>query len=151
MVSVCKTEDDFLEDKSLWFVDLTNGERIWMDDGRPGIHPRSAWLRLATYLKETNTSIVRMCIKFRSHLESPLPENAPGYFFSHKVLAFWGEDVTIPSFLIGFFDGETIHVQEWQVPELMQINLESRKPHELREPACLILNNGESARSMANT
>jgi hypothetical protein len=151
MVSVCKIEDNFLEDKPIWFVDLSNDERIWMDDDRPGVHPRSAWRRLAAYLKETETSIVRMYIKFRSHLECPLPENASGYFFSHKVLAGWGENVTIASFLIGFFDGKGIQIQEWLVPELIQLNLEYRKPEELREPACLIMNSGTSVLSIANS
>jgi hypothetical protein len=142
MIYVCREEDAFLEDKPLWFVDLNNNERIWMDDGRPGISPPQAWLRLRDYLDETSASIVRMYIKFRSHLELPLPDNAPGYFFCNKAFAIWGSSDTIHSFMIGFFDGEGIHIQEWQVPTLIQTGFDYRLPSQLKEPACLIVNKG---------
>lgn len=139
MVYVCKQEDDFLEDKSLWFVDLSNRERIWMDDNRPGVQPRSAWLRLRMYLEEIKADIVGFYIKFRSHLESPLLHNAQGYFFCHKLLAGLGDDDIIKSFLIGDFDGKGVSIQEWRTPELIQENFEYRPLEEIKQE-CLILN-----------
>jgi hypothetical protein len=142
MFTVCKNEDDFLEDKSVWFVDLSNGERIWMDDGRPGVEPSSAWRRLGIYIKENKLKIVSLYLKFRSHIEKPLPDNALGYFFCNKALAFWGEDDTMLSFLIGVYDGQGIIIQEWHIPDLTQQREEYRTIDQIIDPACLIINNG---------
>ena len=142
-VQMCKQEDEYIENMPRWVVDLTNGERIWRDDGRPGVSPNSAWLRLKTYLKETETDIARMFIQFRSHLEFPLPENALGYFFCRKALAYLGNNVTIESFLVGFYDsiGEGVAIQDWQVPELIQNSIEYRPIQDIK-PDCLILKQG---------
>jgi hypothetical protein len=140
MISICREEDSFLEDKSVWFVDLSNGERIWMDDDRPGVFPRSAWLRLRMYLEEVQANISIFYIKFRSHLESPVSNNAPGYFFCHKLLANLGDDDIMKSFLIGEFDGKGVAIQEWKTPELIQTDVEYRPLEKVRKE-CLILNN----------
>jgi hypothetical protein len=142
MVYVCKAEDDFIDDKPRWFVDLTNGERIWMDDDRPGIEPPQAWIRLGLYLQATGADIVRFCLQFRSHLEFPLPENALGYFFSKAALAFYGDDATILMFLVGFYDGELIQIQAWRTPELTQEWIEARPISSLNDKECLILKHG---------
>jgi hypothetical protein len=142
MTTVCKAEDDFLEDKSIWFVDLSNGERIWMDDGRPGVEPVSAWRRLRIYLQENQLKIVSLYLKFRSHIEKPLPDNAAGYFFCNKALAFWGEDDTILSLLVGIYDGKGISIQEWLVPDLTLEKEEYRNIEQIIDPACLIINDG---------
>jgi hypothetical protein len=142
MVYVCKSEDAFLEDKTVWFVDLTNGERIWMDDDRPGTEPRSAWLRLGMYVNENKLGIKQVCLKFRSHLECPLPANAAGYFFAKKAIAITGWDGTMTSYLVGHFQDGLIHVQEWSTPELLQQRLSTRKPSDLELPECLIMNPG---------
>lgn len=139
MVYVCKTEDEFLEDKTHWFVDLTNGERVWQDDYRPGVNPPQAWLRLGQYVKENNLNILRMCLRFRSHLEFPLPDNALGYFFSKAALAFYGENDTIQMFLIGHYDGEVVHVQAWRTPELLQEWTQVRTINSLKDKDLLIL------------
>jgi hypothetical protein len=142
MVYVCKKEDDFLEDKPRWFVDLTNGERIFMDDDRPGVQPPQAWTRLGLYLKETGADIVDMYLQFRSHFEHPLPSNALGYFFCNAALANLADGVTISMFLVGFFDGDQIQTQCWRVPELLQEWVETRSPKSLKHKDWLILKQG---------
>jgi hypothetical protein len=143
-VWVCKAEDDFIDDKPRWFADLSNGERIWMDDNRPGVDPPQAWIRLGLYLQETQAKIVRLYLQFRSHLEAPLPDNAPAYYFAKGALAFYGNNATISMFAVGYYDGNKLQVQVWRLPELIQEWIEERELNSIKDKSCLIINKGYS-------
>jgi hypothetical protein len=137
---VCKEKDDFLEDTPTWVADLSNGERIWQDDSRPGVEPPQAWYRLAEYLKIHKLQIVRLFLQNRSHFEFPLPENAPGYFFCKKILCDITGDVTIHSYIIGFWNMERVFRTEWVVPALIEVERDSVLEEELLHPEWLIKN-----------
>ena len=148
---VCKQEDGFLKNKPIWFVDLNNQERIFMDDGRPGVDPYQAWIRLKNYIRKNGLHIVRMYIKFRSHIECTLPENADGYFFKQKAVGNVSSGQTFNYMLIGYLEGDFVYIEEWKTPELIQTNTEKRTIDDIKdEPNCLILNNGWNDQLMEN-
>ena len=124
---LCEVLDEFIDEKPLWFADLSDGRRIWMDDNREGCEPNSAWLRLGEHIKKNEIKIVEIGLRFRSHIEMPLPPNAQGYYFCKQLLASISGE-SIHSFLIGQVEDDVITVQEWTIPELIhqrtyQINI----------------------------
>ena len=120
MSQLCTTFDEFIEDKPIWIVKLSNGETIYQDDYRPYIYPQSAWLRLSNFIKvNPGIKIVELYLKFRSHYESPLEKNEDGYFFSKKASTTWDSPITTGSYLIGYLKNEVVKIQEWKVPELL--------------------------------
>jgi hypothetical protein len=137
-VQVSKYPDDYLDDKPYWVAELSNGEKIWQDDNRPGVNPPQAWLRLKEYMVETKAKIVKLYLQNRSHLEFPLPDNAPGYFFCKKLLASLTGTVKIHSYVLGHWDGRKIYLSEWQVPELLELSREIRMEAELDHKEWLI-------------
>jgi hypothetical protein len=123
---ICTIPDDFIEDKPIWVAVLSNGITAYQDDDRPGLEP-SSWLRLREYVKQTESRIIKLYLKFRSHVECPMPDNAEHYYFCKKAAAFWDGSPTRHSVLIGYANDDTINVQEWAVPELIQIGSETRE------------------------
>lgn len=126
--------DDFISDKdsTIWYCELSNGKTVYQDDDRPGYDEPSAWLRLAKYLHENKVNIVKMWIRFRSHIEL-VGENAEGYFFRKSVLgglAMQRDEVPINKhyYLAGCLRDGKIEVVKWQVPELIEIERETRYP-----------------------
>ncbi len=144
--------DSYIRDKdeAIWIADLSNGDTIYMDDNRPGEEPASAWLRLRDYIKETNYNIERFYLKFRSHIEMPLPDKALGYFFCKRALAGLSSGVTIHSFMIGTLrEYEVIHTEDWQVPALLKGITQQFQIHEIT-PEWLIINPGLVEKQMVS-
>ncbi len=125
---VCKTDDEYVRERVRWVIDLSNAERIYQDDDRPGVYPRSAWERLRLYCYENKVFIVNMYLQFRSNVVNCLPTNAPAYFFSHQVIGVFGSDITIGCYLVGHVNenSETVRVQQWKTPELILLGEEDR-------------------------
>lgn len=110
--------DEFLEDKTIWIVELNNGEIVYQDDDRPGIEPPNAWIRLGHYVKEHNLRIVNMKINFRSN-NFVLPSDAGGYYFAKGCGRAWGTKKTMQFYIVGVRVGDSIRCQWLRVPELI--------------------------------
>jgi hypothetical protein len=125
MVHVTKQEDEFIFEQPRWIAHLSNGERIYKDDGRPGVEPPQAWLRLAEYCRQNHLFVVNLTLQFRSHHEAPLPANADGYYFTHRAEVVQGFP-TVESYVIGYLNEGRLLVQQWRVPELVLVGQEYR-------------------------
>lgn len=137
---VCKEEDEFIFEQVHWIAHLSNGEKIFQDDGRPGMDPPQAWLRLKDYCRQQMLSVVNLTLRFRSHFETPLPADAPGYYFINKIVAIQGGP-TIGFYLIGHVEDNQIRLQHWKIPELMFFGEEYR-PIKENDESLLWRNNG---------
>ena len=123
---LCRGKDDYTFDLWLaqprWIAELTDGDVIHQDDDRPGVTPPSAWLRLRSYLQETGLGIRRLRLTFRDEINlSPLPDNAPGYFFRRSLLASLTEGYTLGFYLVGHLEGPVVHVQKVLLPSLQVV------------------------------
>jgi hypothetical protein len=119
-VAICKHDDDFVRDAVRWVVELSDGDRVIQDDGRPGEVPASAWLRLRAYLQGGDVHIKRMWLQFRSHRVEVEPSDADGYYFTKRAFAVWGDDITLLSYVCGAVVDDTLTVRAWRTPELVQ-------------------------------
>ena len=138
-MTVCKVFDEFMkhyaEGNPRWEVVLSNNERIFQDDDRPNVRPRSAWLRLGKYCEENELYIKEMTIMFRDNAYA-LPSNMDGYFFSKGARGMFGNPRTLHLFLVGTLQGGRLEVSCWKVPEMLSEWTEERDPDEAKE--CLI-------------
>lgn len=145
-MNICTTDDDYTREHMRWVVELSNGLTVYQDDGRPGCYPESAWIRLKKYLSETEESIENMYLQFRSHIESPLPKHADGYFFSHCVAGVSFSHETIRFYLVGALQNNKLIVQKWVVPEILLCETEERDIDKAGD--CLIIRkNNENKRT----
>ncbi len=159
MMDVCFFEDDYVrelqEDRRtpVWMARLSGGRTAWMDDYRPGVHPHSAWLRLAAWLAKSGESILSLSVKFRSnefsvipHSEFPIPhsEEFPiphlkGFFFSKGAARTDAMDTCLSFYLLGWLTtGGILYVRKVLVPELLLLDEGVRDP--LLAGDCLIRN-----------
>jgi len=127
-MSVCKNPNDsFVNEQLRWVATLSNKEKIYQDDGRPGCFPPSAWLRLKLYLQENNLYITGMLLQFRSHIIN-IGHNYQAYFFSKGVGACMmmshqdGYSSTLNYFLVGYKDNHQVYIKKYQVPELIEVD-----------------------------
>ena len=153
-------EDDYTRElecdrgQALWQARLSDGSIVTMDDGRPGMDIPSAWIRLGNYIRESGLSITKLWLKFRSNrLESELPENAEGYFFSKSVGGDLNTQVQSEFYVIGFLRGEDVFVRVFSVPTLILLKTETRAASTINEqlirnPHCLT---GQQTNSMSIT
>lgn len=135
-MGVCLAEDEYTRARYLshprWEATLSDGTVALMDDDRPGEAESSAWMRLKAHCEANNLAVTRLVIRFRSHAEAPLPDNAPGYFFRRNLIG-WIDGVTHSHFLLGYLGEDGIvHIQRWKVPELILRDQEQRDPADER-------------------
>lgn len=134
-MTVSLVEDDYVRELQddrktpIWIAELSNGSRVFMDDKRPGCQPPSAWLRLLAHVRDHRVTVRSLRLKFRTHEVFPLPENAPGYFFSKSMLGILGGG-THGFYLVGHVSQEAVSVQRWKVPELYLVEQEVRAVEE---------------------
>lgn len=125
---LCTEDDDFVRDNVRWVVLLDNDELVYEDDGRPGVEPPSAWIRLGTYCREQGRHIVRMWLQFRSNRVEVTPSNADGYFLAKAVSAVWGEDSSVQAYIAGSLgDDGLVHATRWRTPDLVPLEHETRQ------------------------
>jgi hypothetical protein len=115
--SVCKVTDDHVPTLR-WVVQLDNGETIYQDDGRPGMDPPSAWIRLGNYVRNNGFKIVGLLFQFRSH-NVHIEPNAEGYYFAKGAIGYAGAPETFQQFVAGFLKEGIIYKTWFQVPELI--------------------------------
>lgn len=123
---VCNYEDDFIFEKPMWIALLSNGEKVYQDDGRPNLEDYSAWIRLRSYLKETKLKITSLYFRFRSNIVYLLPENAEGYYFSNGVIGQLSSDFSINLFVCGEINGNIARIRNIKIPELLVMSEEDR-------------------------
>src|SRR4051812_18382888 len=96
---------------AVWVAELSDGSTVYMDDGRPGVTPHSAWLRLAGHLAKSGLGIRELWLKFRSNELRILPSGAAGYFFSKSVVGLLYECSSLSFYLMGVLTGDKVVVQ----------------------------------------
>jgi hypothetical protein len=122
---------------AIWVAELSTGEVVYMDDGRPG-STGSAWLRLGRRVREEGLKVVDVRLKFRSEERRGVPRGADGYFFSKAAAGAMGEPAD-HFYLLGALAGGVLTVGRWAVPELIRTDTSTRDPESAGER--LILNN----------
>ena len=125
-MTICNYEDDFIFEKPMWIALLSNGEKVYQDDGRLNLADYSAWIRLSSYLKETKLKITSLYFRFRSNIVYLLPENADGYYFSNGVIGQLSSDFSINLFVCGEIKGNIARIRNIKIPELIVISEEDR-------------------------
>ncbi len=136
-------DDDYIRElqddrgMAVWRARLSNGQGVVMDDGRPGVEPVSAWLRLADHCCQTGAHLTKLWLSFRTNVHQDiLPENADGYFFCKSALGQRGSRQTHMFYLVGALTNGVLTVQKWRVPSLTHVANDVRDPH--AAPECLI-------------
>lgn len=141
---VCFIEDEFianrLEGHSRWVITLNSGHTIWQDDDREGTEPKSAWIRLGNYCRESGDFITNFIIQFRSHKEH-LPPNQDGYYFVKSILGSFHTHENFHFMVAGWTlnenpNGCIIRTREYKIPELIEISSEDREVE--KDDICLI-------------
>ena len=129
---ICTKPDDYTQEKWLsearWIAVLSTGEQVLQDDDRPGVEPKSAWLRLGEHVKKTGSKIVELSIRFRDEPAVTFPSNAEGYFFRKSMGAFLFSDTSYGFYVVGVLQEGTLLVQKWKVPEMVLVEEEIRDP-----------------------
>jgi hypothetical protein len=127
--SVCSVWDDFMEyyaeGNPIWIVTLSNGETVYRDDGRPGRTIHNAWRRLYRYCEENSLYITSMTIGFRDNRYT-LTANADGYYFALGARGMFGSAKTSHLFFVGTLQNDSLVVQCWKVPEMIEEDSEVR-------------------------
>ncbi len=124
---VCFQIDEYINDrdKTHWFVDLSDGTRVFGDDFRYGPDDR-AWKRLRTYLYENSLYITKLWIRFRSHIEL-MGSSDIGYMFRNGVIASVATGENRERFVVGLIKDNKVHVQVWNVPEIQKCEDETEE------------------------
>lgn len=163
-MNICTNYDSYLQDqdKAVWIAELSDGTRVFCDDGRYG-ETDIAWARLREYLKDYVPSLVsneyfiptesfshkdlldskvlkiaKLFIKFRSHTElvAERTENTVGFYFGRAVAA-WVSQPTINYMVVGVVQkseqGELVHTTKWRVPEIIEDEKDTRDPEDYPE------------------
>jgi hypothetical protein len=119
--------DDFIldKDKTYWSALLSDGRWVYQDDDRPGEEEPRSWVRLMKFCEENELYVKQMRIRFRSH-EETMPAGDEGYFCRNRVLSAYGDPTgrTYSSYALGPIVNGKIHVQVWQIPEIIPDELE---------------------------
>lgn len=133
--------DGFLDVPHTWFwqVQLSDGQVVFQDDGRPGIEPASAWIRLGNCLKQhPDIGIVRFGVYFRNNSHF-LPDEKAGYYFSKGLLQGVGALNGLDYYVMGWLEHPDEVIFHWiKVPELLLINQYSKPLVECSFPTMIL-------------
>ena len=135
-VFVAKQIDSYVnqygDQNPMWIANLSNGETVFQDDGRPDVFPTSAWERLKIYCESNDYHIVEIKFKNRSHLEL-VASGHEGDFFCKGVGALLYGSETQHSFIIGTLDNNKLTARKWNLPELIPDPPEQRDLERYKE------------------
>ena len=121
MSNICTRLDDFIldKDKPYWIATLSDGTKVYEDDGRAGIG-RISWERLKDYCYSHKISVDNVAIQFRSHYEFVMNFEF-GAFFRRMALGQFGTEKTQLYYIFGSVnDRGEICTTKWMVPELIE-------------------------------
>lgn len=140
-MGICTKEDgyilDLFEFHPRWVVELSNREKVYQDDDRPGEEPKSAWIRLKQYVKDNSLTINWMKLQFRSNIKMVNDGPVDGFFFCKSCLGSPGMQ-TIQYFVAGTIKNGILETRRWQVPILEIEETEIRNIKDSDE--CIIMN-----------
>ena len=146
-MGLCQERDQFIMEKVIWVVDLSDGRTIFQDDEREGEIVSSAWIRLKEDLKETENIISRMRLRYWDNIVF-LPDNADGYYFS-KAATF--DNVTGSQgefYMAGILVDDDLTVHKYSLPDLIRVETKVVDPE--KSEMFLITNNYKLIRNSQN-
>lgn len=115
---LCIKRDDFIWDKAVWVVTLSDDTEVWQDDGREGVHEPNAWIRLGRYCAETGLTIKTMNLRFRSHVIA-IPRSSY-FYFTRGIIGHTGSRMNFHFANAGFLnDDGKLEVTWYKIPELL--------------------------------
>lgn len=121
MRELCTVADEFVKEKVIWAVQLSDGKWVFQDDFRPGLAEPIAWKRLKKYIVESGDFITRMRLQFWDNL-AWLPDNALGYYFSYGVGALLNTETSMNLFNAGVLhENGIVYGHQYKVPELVPL------------------------------
>jgi len=141
MCMICTKKDDWLinQDSTLWICTLSDGTLVYQDDERPNIDPPQAWFRLKHYIENSDLSIVRMELNFRSHTEI-VGDNAEAFFFAKGILGSLSTNSLTHQYVAGTVIDGKLTTTTWRVPELLSSYENEERKIKNVDPRCLIWN-----------
>ncbi len=124
---LCTQPDFFIEDKPIWYVDLSNGIKVYQDDNREGQEEACAWKRLFDYCSEQQISIVSMALRFRSHIiHLPNQSDVEGYYFSYGVVKEITDTETQNHYICGMVKDGQLSCEWYSTPEFLVTKTSTR-------------------------
>jgi len=126
---LCTNRDDFIWDRAIWIATLEDGAEIWQDDDRPGVNEPSAWIRLGKYVKASGNRIVKMQLRFRTHIIT-LPKGK-SYYFTKGILGSTASKSCSYFLCAGSQEGQEIDVRWYKTPELVETRMVTKQVYEL--------------------
>ena len=131
---LCLCFDEFIENKCIWIIDLSNDIKIFQDDDRPKLHTCSAWKRLGYYMEDygDTVSIAKMRLRFGTHIIE-LPPERHYYFYSRGILQSASQTYGLDFHIVGWptEDKQESLVCTWfKTPELV---MTSQKPRAISD------------------
>ena len=128
---LCTEDCDYLEDKSIWVVNLSNSLTVFQDDDRSGKEP-VAWKRLWDYCNSELVDIVAMYLQFRSNRKMmPEGDNIQGYYFAYGAHKEFDEHITRMHYVSGYVEEGRLNTEWYRTPELLSTKRKiSRTPEE---------------------
>lgn len=139
---LCLEEDFFLEEKTIWVVELSDGKTVYQDDHRDGLSEPIAWKRLRSYCEENATHIESMKLKFRSHSELVGHEvkDISGRYFSYGITKNITGDDSYEYYIAGYVVGENLVCHWYKIPEIIKCDTKTRKitERDLKNPSLII-------------
>ena len=121
---LCTKLDDFLDEKTIWEIQLNNGIWVYQDDYRPDVQPYSAWIRLKLFLEQnTHLYIEQMRFRFRDHVEVLPIQEADAYYFSKSLGSIIGSGQVHHHYIGGALIPKTSTIKCWKykIPELIVV------------------------------
>ena len=122
-MSVCTEWDTYINDfrltNTMWFAELSNGEKVLQDDGRPGVKPSSAWIRLVDYCNENDLYVTKLYFSNGDGLTYPFDDEdglEGAYFMKGASGDLFTSDTTY-TYVFGNVDGNEIRIKKYSVPD----------------------------------
>lgn len=106
--SICLQVDSFF-DNAPYIVKatLTNGTEVFLDDGRPGAEPSSAWLRLRQYCLENGIKLDKLGVLCHTGYVQVVPDGQSEYFCISKMI--WVSGASFDYIIFGYVtDGKIV-------------------------------------------
>jgi hypothetical protein len=122
-MSVCTEWDTYINDfrlnNTMWFAELSNGEKVLQDDDRPGEDPPSAWVRLVNYCNDNGLHVKKMYFSNGDGLTHPFEDEdgLEGAFFMKGVSGDMFAAETSYSYIFGNVYGDQLRIKKYTVPD----------------------------------